>query len=87
MDAERRHCGGPSPYGYRHDGYGRLVPVADELDVRNEIRQLYDAGYSYRGVARVLNERGQPTPKGGRSWSAATIMRLLIDDERRKAAQ
>ena len=52
------------PYGYRKDPADVHKFVIDEQEavVVREIFDLAEEGYSYCGIARVLNDRGEPTP-------------------------
>ncbi|MFE2961998.1 recombinase family protein [Nocardia tengchongensis] len=41
------------------------------------IIELYDAKWSYRRIAAVLNEKGLSTPAGTAPWNGAHVHRLV----------
>lgn len=49
---------------------------ADET-VRGRIVSLFAAGESLNGIARVLNDDGVPTTRGGARWYPATVRRIV----------
>jgi len=65
-------CGSP-PYGQRSDG-GHLVPDGREQAALGRLRELRDAGLSYRQVADTLNAEGH-APKRGPAWHPETVRR------------
>ena len=38
---------------------------------------MADGITSHQGLARVLTERGMPTPRGGTAWTHTTVARVL----------
>ena len=66
---------GPEPFGYRRDGENLLIEPK-ELQVIRLMRQLREAGLSYREIAKELKRRGVPTKTGGR-WEAMTVKKIL----------
>src|SRR5438094_471242 len=69
--------GGPPPYGYALAD-GRLV-LGDpqKAEVVCWLFRSYARGEAtLRGLARQLNERGVPSPGGGR-WSETTVHKVL----------
>ncbi len=69
------YSAGGIPYGYRsfHDGSGaRFRPDPVEAAIVREIFQRYADGQSPRTIARALNERGVPGPRG-KVWSSSSI--------------
>lgn len=62
---ERGECtSGLAPYGYRKDpeDVHRFVIDGYEAGVVREIFALAADGYGYHGIARILNDRNEPTP-------------------------
>jgi Recombinase len=71
-----RHMGHRGPSIADKDRTARAVAQAVHLDPI--IAELRAAGItSLNGIAEALNERGVPTPGGGRHWHAAQVARLL----------
>jgi DNA invertase Pin-like site-specific DNA recombinase len=68
---------GPAPYGFRVVG-GRLVENDDE-DPSVVLNAYRDAGRTYSGAARLLNEHGVPVRggKGGTFWRVSTVRDML----------
>jgi DNA invertase Pin-like site-specific DNA recombinase len=62
---------GQVPFGFTlaEDG-DRLLPVPEEHDVIEEIKERREAGDTLQGIADDLNARGVPTKNGGRWWPA-----------------
>ena len=85
-----RKTGGFAPYGYRAEGGDRrLVADAAEQNALKVMQALRSKGFSYRAVAKHLQESGIPTPtmrpdrqataaarKGG-AWHSMTVKRVL----------
>lgn len=75
---------GSITYGYRSEydpSTGRLlrrVPDPDSSMIVQEIVRRVLAGESIYSVARNLNERGVPAPKGGQ-WLGANLQRLICN--------
>src|SRR5262249_28604603 len=70
--------GGPIPLGYRlgEDGHLILGPE-EEVELVRWIFQSYASGrLTTNGIARDLNRRGVPGPRGGR-WSPRTVLSML----------
>lgn len=53
-----------APYGYQKDpdNKGHLIPDQNTAEVVREIFRLYNAGIGRTQIARILNERGIPSP-------------------------
>lgn len=69
---------GSYAYGYHADGKGRdrdAVPDTNEQAVINLIRNMRDAGTSYRRICEALNKGGYRT-KRGRNWAPTTVQRI-----------
>jgi site-specific DNA recombinase len=65
------------PLGFRLNGQrGRMIPVAEELEVVRRILALLRIGGSYAGIARQLNAEGVPTKRGAR-WHAPTVRNVV----------
>ena len=58
------YTSGLAPYGYRKDpeDIHKLVIDQEEAGVVREIFSLAEEGYSFARIARILNDRGEPTP-------------------------
>jgi len=71
----KREAYSPTPYGFDRVG-DRLVENPKEQGIVSRIRDLADAGESFRGIARTLNLEGISTKRQG-SWHARTVAYLL----------
>lgn len=60
---------GRKPFGFREG----------ETAVLERMRALHEAGFSYYGVARELNEEGLPS-RSGKPWAQGTVMQILKRD-------
>jgi len=60
-----------TPYGFHRDGI-RLVEAPEEQQVISKIFDMRRAGYSYREIAKKLNDAGIPT-KMGKKWAPGTV--------------
>jgi DNA invertase Pin-like site-specific DNA recombinase len=55
----------------------KAIAEAKASDILPLIREIQSAGpSSFRGIASALNDRGIPSPRGGR-WQATSVQRLL----------
>ena len=63
---------GRCPFGRRVEK-GRFVEVPELMEVVNRILGLREMGKSYRGIARILNDEGVETAKGGSRWYASSV--------------
>jgi len=76
---ERGNAPGTAPYGWRFvknaDGVRVLAPDPSQ-DVDVLLAAVREAG-SFRGGAKLLNERGIPTARHGGLWRAPTIYKIL----------
>jgi DNA invertase Pin-like site-specific DNA recombinase len=65
------------PLGFRSIGKReRLEPVREELEVVGEILGLWQAGWTFRAIARALNSSSTPT-KRRRRWHHSTIGKVV----------
>lgn len=73
-----RPCGGPPPYG----------ATSAERAVIEEIFYARRYKKTFIEITRILNEKGFPTPSGGRSWAPSTVWEIYFRErkyqERRK---
>jgi DNA invertase Pin-like site-specific DNA recombinase len=80
LAAEGRPNGGRT-YGYRHakgdDGRAVLEVVATEAAVIRLICDRLLEGHSMVAVAALLNEKGEPTPRGPGRWRHTTVRRVV----------
>lgn len=68
--------GGHAVGAYRY-GSGPDGPILAEREALAHMLALRAAGASTRAIAAALTERGYPTRRGGLSWSAPTVARIL----------
>jgi site-specific DNA recombinase len=68
---------GHAPYGYKKSDLQRNKLVVDRqaAEVVKEIFRLYAKGFGYASIAAMLNEKGIPSPGGGR-WNHVTVGRI-----------
>lgn len=80
LAAEGRPAGG-RVYGYdrTRDGEDRSALVINQAEaaVVREIAGWLIEGFSLTLIADRLNDRGTPTPRGGRAWSARTVRQVI----------
>ena len=69
--------GGQAPFGYQWRE-GRLIPDQREAPVRKQLYELFLLHRRKKTVARLMNDAGYRTRKGG-LWSDTTVDRLLRD--------
>ncbi len=74
-ESGRPHGSPKPPYGYRLDTMF-LDPV--EAAVMRQMGTWFTSGYSYREIAKRLNESGRLT-RAGQPWLASTIKKLLAN--------
>lgn len=66
--------GGNRPYGYAAD---RMTIIPEEAAIIEELARRIIAGESGHSLARLMNERSVPTPRGAVRWSARTVRRMM----------
>ena len=69
-------------YGYRVVE-GKLVIVPEQAEIVREIFCLFLEGNGYRNIARILNEKGIPSPSGAALWQGVTISSILSNEKMR----
>jgi len=72
-----KRIAGAAPYGYTWRD-GKLVPDEIEAPVRRLMYELFHETKRIRTVARLLNERGYRTRRGG-LFTGTTVYQLLFD--------
>ena len=68
-------------YGYRRNEEGQLELFAEEAEVVRLIHTCYHQGMSLRMIARELENRGIPSPKGKSGWGIETVRRILQNEK------
>lgn len=70
---------GHAPYGYVKSDEEKNKLCIDEntASVVREIYRLYIEGYGYAYIAKLLNERGCPSPSGKTPWNPVSVQRIL----------
>lgn len=66
---------GKTPFGWRSvriNGMWTLEP-GERHGVLMRIYDLLESGENYCSIARILNEEGEPTPRGGAYWRHQTV--------------
>lgn len=66
---------GKEPFGWRSirvNGMWTLEP-SERHSVLMHIYDLLESGENYSSIARILNEEGEPTPRGGEHWRHQTV--------------
>lgn len=62
----------------RGAGHGVGLPtVEDNKKLAGEICALRDQGREYQEIAALLNERGEPTVRGGKEWRPSSIQTVI----------
>lgn len=75
---EPTHCSSTCPAWLRLDEARLKFSVrGDKALIVNEIFDLYIAGTGKRGIARILNDRAEPTFRGGNGWSGSSVASIL----------
>ena len=65
----------PVPFGYKRDG-DRLIPVVEELQTLEMMKDFRTQGRSYAWIAKYLIKESISTKNGGK-WYPATVRRML----------
>ncbi len=67
---------GSPPFGFRAED-GELIPIPDEIDTVDMIRELHGEGRSLREIGIALETAGRPTKRGGTRWHPTTVRSVL----------
>lgn len=67
------------PYGYENDS-GTMVIVPEQAEIVKEIFDVCLAGNGTHAIAKMLNDRGIKTKKGGK-WHATTVKGILTNEK------
>ena len=76
LQAQGAHIGS-APFGRAWTATGELVPVDDEIETVQLVRQLRHEGLSLREIADRLTADGRKTKRGGR-WYPSTIRNDIV---------
>lgn len=74
------HCGGIPPLGYDVDSSGNLTINEIEAETVREIFQLYNLGYSYKGMIKILNDKCLTT-KAGKPFTKNSFSNILTQEK------
>lgn len=76
---ERGEYLGNAPFGYKKSDVERnkLVRCEEEAETVRLIYSLYRSGLGYTSIARLLDERGLPSPVG-KGWNRICVRRILL---------
>lgn len=74
------HCGGVPPLGFDVDANGELMINADEAEIVRKIFDMYENDYSYKKIAKILNDESKKT-KLGRSFTKHSFNSLLHQEK------
>lgn len=80
LHAQEGRPSGGRAYGYRHVRNGSTVELVirdEQADIIREAARMLLDGYSLTDVAKELNRRDVPTPRGGRAWTASTVKAVV----------
>ena len=75
-----QHCGGVPPLGYDVGADGKLTVNEAEADTVREIFRLYNSGYSYPKMVKILNDKGLRT-KAGRPFTKNSFSNILTQEK------
>lgn len=73
--AAGKHCGSAG-FGFQHSE-GHLILSIEEQKALAIIYRAIREGTSLRAIARMLNDQGVPTKKGGKKWYASTVRSVI----------
>ena len=66
--------------GYVTDPDGKVVIDESEVEIVEEIFNLYIFGYSMNDICKTMEERGFKTGKGNAQWKLADVLRILNNE-------
>lgn len=67
---------GRTPMGFKRDG-DSLVEDPQEMMTLRQMQHMANRGDAYCAIARWLNRTGVQPRQGGKSWSSASVIRVL----------
>ena len=67
--------------GYVTDPDGKVVIDESEVEIVEEIFNLYIFGYSMNDICKTMEERGFKTGKGNAQWKLADVLRILNNEK------
>ena len=73
---------GRAPCGWRAvriKGVWQLEPDPESHGHMLRIYDLMEAGLGFAAIARIYNEEGVPTPRGGKRWTAASVRAIAMN--------
>lgn len=78
--SKAKHCGGVPPLGYDIDADGKLTINEAEAETVRKIFQLYNLGYSYKEMMKILNGQGLRT-KAGKPFTKNSFSNILTQEK------
>ena len=72
--------------GYEKGPDGQPQIVEEEAEIVREIYDLFISGKTPKGIAKILTERGIPTPAGKDAWREGTVSSILQNEKYKGSA-